>query len=56
MAVASGPAGPVLAGPVFHSSKKKFKFPVGFHECFTAWQRQSSKCSSYSTEMKTQKS
>ena len=44
MAVASGPAGPVLAGPVSHSNKKK-KFLVGFHQCFTAWQRKSSKCS-----------
>ena len=44
MAVASGPAGPVLAGPLFHSNKKK-NFLVGFHQCFTAWQRKSSKCS-----------
>ena len=44
MAVASGPAGPVLAGPLFHSNKKK-KFLLGFHQCFTAWQRKSSKCS-----------
>ena len=40
MAVASGPAGPVLAGPLF-----KKKFLVDFHQCFTAWQRKSSKCS-----------
>ena len=45
MAVASGPAGPVLAGPVFHSSKKKSSLYIGFHQCFTAWQRKSSKCS-----------
>ena len=43
MAVASGPAGPVLAGPLFRSNKKK-KFLLGFHQCFTAWQRKSSKC------------
>ena len=41
MAVASGPAGPVLAGPLFHSNK----FLLGFHQCFTAWQRKSLKCS-----------
>ena len=44
MAVASGPAGPVLAGPLFHSNKKK-KFFLGFHQCFMAWQRKSLKCS-----------
>ena len=43
MAVASGPAGPVLAGPLFHLNKKK-TFLLGFHQCFTAWQRKSSKC------------
>ena len=38
--------GPVLAGPLFHSSKKKKKrFLVGFDQCFTAWQRKSSKYS-----------
>ena len=45
MAIASSPAGLVLAGPLFHLNKKK-KFFVGFHQCFTAWQRKSSKCSS----------
>ena len=43
----SGPADPVLAGPLFHSSKKKKKkFITGFDQCgFTAWQRKSSKYS-----------
>ena len=42
----SGLAGPVLARPLFHSSKKKKKFLVGFDQCsFTAWQRKSSKYS-----------
>ena len=40
---ASGTAGTVLAGPLFHSSKK---FLVGFDQCdFTARQRKSSKYS-----------
>jgi len=39
-------ADPVLAGPLFHSSKRKKKFLVGFDQCsFTAWQRKSSKYS-----------
>ena len=45
---ASGTAGTVLAGPLFHSSKKKKrkkKFLVGFNQCSTAWQRKSSKYS-----------
>ena len=37
----SGPAGPVLAGPLFHSSQKNIL--VGFDQCFTAWERESSK-------------
>ena len=42
----SGPAGPVLAGPLFHSREKKKKFLVGFDQCgFTAWRRKSSKYS-----------
>ena len=42
----SGPADPVLAGPLFHSSKRKKKFLVGFDQCsFTAWQRKSLKYS-----------
>ena len=43
----SGPADPVLAGTLFHSSKKKKKkFLVGFDQCsFSAWQRKSSKYS-----------
>ena len=41
MAVASGLAGPVLVGPLFHSNK----FLLGFHQCFTAWQRKSSNAS-----------
>ena len=46
MAVASSPADPVLAGPLFHSNKKKTFF-VGFHQCFPAWQRKYSKCSTH---------
>ena len=42
----SGPVDPVLAGTLFHSSKKKKKFLVCFNQCgFTAWQRKSSKYS-----------
>ena len=44
----SGPADPVLARPLFQSSKKKKKkkFLVGFDQCgFMAWQRKSSKYS-----------
>ena len=44
----SGPADPVSAGPLFHSSKKKKKekFLVGFDQCgFMPWQRKSSKYS-----------
>ena len=37
-------AGPVLAGPLFHSSKK-WKLPVCFDQYFKPWQRKSSKCS-----------
>ena len=33
-----------FGGPLFHSNKKK-KFLVGYHQCYTAWQRKSLKCS-----------